>query len=658
MTKRYKNWFFYIISIILSLIFAINISICIYAKSSTEYKFSLKKGSTISAIAINNNILDLSNFENSDISKKKDSNTLIVNNDTNLIIKTSVIDDISFRTSKNNDVTITKDKNIKKIGKNGFYSNHISTIDIIRKSINIYTLLYLILGFIIFSFAIKEIINFIDKINKNNISIKDVILFFICNFVIFAGVGYVLLLLSKILVIVSLILYLTYMIYKTKDNLSNYLEYAYVIFITIIGLSFLFFLPPLNVPDEPEHFIKSYNMLDSNSYGDKGLANLSDDVYSFVNYYKYTSMDYNLEFNSKNYLDSYFIKNSDNTHILSYRNTKDLSIIPYIPSSIIISIGRLLDCSPLVLLILGRGINLLITLILCYYALKSTPYFKKIFFIIMLLPMFIQQSAAINMDWLTNSISMLFIAKILQLKYQTNNISKIEIAKLFILGLILSFCKFGFFPITFLILLIPSKKFKEIKKPVLLKTILILTVILVSYFNNLNSIQSAGSSVGPYYTLKYALMHPINTIYVYINTFLNRFDSDIFKGQFDSFGVYTKYNKSLFTTLLIIMYGILLLCKDDNDKKLQLKERLLYLFVTFVMILIPYTAMFLGWTNIGSNFIEGLQPRYFLVAELILFITLSSNLLNINIKNKNLLYICCVMFNFFISIFTIIVGFY
>ena len=643
MPKKNKNYFFYTITIILSILFAINISICFYAKSSTQYKFDLKKGDTIDAIAINKNVIDLSNFENDYLKKKKDSNSLVVNADNILVITTSVIDDISFKS--NND-------------KSGYYSNHIRTIDIIKNSINLYTLLYLFLGLIVFNLILKGIINFINKINKENIAVKDIILFFICNFIIYLSIMYVLLLLSKTIVIISLILYLIYLIYKIKDTIKNHIEYAYIILVTIIGLSFLLFIPPLNVPDEPEHFIKSYNLLDKETFDDNGNASLTSNVYYFVNYYKFSSMNYDLEFNSKNYLDLLFTINKNNNPTFRYGSTKGLSIVPYIPSAMLISIGKLLNSPPLILLLLGRGINLLISIILCYYAVKITPYFKKIFFIIALLPTFIHQSIAINMDWLTNSISLLFIAKVLQLRYDEDIISRKELVKLFVLGLILSFCKFGFFPITFLVLLIPNKKMEKISRPLILKISLILLVMLISFFYNANGIGAAGSSVGPYYTLKYAITHPINTCYVYINTLFNRLDTDIFKGQFDSFGLYTKYNKSLFTTLLIIMYSIVLISKDDNNKKLKLSERLMYLLISSIMILIPYTAMFLSWTVLGANMIDGLQPRYFLVAELLLFIGLTNNFININVKNKNNFYVGCVIFNFCISLFTIIIGFY
>jgi uncharacterized membrane protein len=279
----------------------------------------------------------------------------------------------------------------------------------------------------------------------------------------------------------------------------------------------------------------------------------------------------------------------------------------------------------------------------------------------MLLPSFIQQSAAINMDWLTNSISLLFIAYVLKLKYQKEKISLSSIIYLIIMELILAFCKFGFFPIAFLILLIPSKKFDDIKiNPIVTKILLITFVIMISYINNssLGGAVSSGSSSSNYYTIKYAISHPVNTMYVYANTLLNRLDIDIFRGQFDSYGIYTKTNRSLFTAILIIMYAILFLSYDENNELLSKKERIVCLCTSAIMIVIPYTAMFLCWTVIGSNSIDGLQPRYFLIAELLLFIGLSNNLLKLNIKNKNKVYAGCIIFNYCISLFTIIIGFY
>lgn len=659
-TKNIRKYGKYIISLVLAIISAISISVYIYSNKYTTYTINLNKNSKIYGLYINDNEQNLSNYANKYlVIDKKDSNILISKKDISIIIKTSIIDNVSISFSDNKKISVIRDGKINNT-KEGHYHYRISMLDAVKKSLNSYTLLFLIISYIIMYLCINQINKFIKKVNDCDVKIKDIVKFFISNFIIFSCVIYLLLSVFKSLISIFILLYLIYLIYRMRDKIFNNLEYAYTILFTIIGLTFLFLIPPFNIPDEPEHFIKSYELFDKASSSDDGIAEISSNMYYFVSSYKYTSMHGDVKYNGKNYLNS--ILNKENTenklYSFSYRSTKKSSILPYLPSAIIISIAKNLNFSPLLLLIFGRAINLMISLIICYYTLKIAPHFKKLFFIVMLLPTFIQESAGINMDWLTNSISILTIGYIMKLIYSNKKISYKEIITLFILGLILGFCKFGYFPIMFLIFLIPNKKIKNTKiKPILIKIVLIIFVIAVSYLTN-TSMGGAVSESTPYYTIGYAISHPINTISVYLNTFLNRFDTDIFKGQFDSFGVYTKYNRSLLTTLLIIMYALVFLVKDKNDKKLELKERVIYLIISAMLILIPYTAMFLCWTFLGADSINGLQPRYFLIAELLLFIGISSNLLNLNIKNQNRFYVGCIIFNFCISLFTIIIGFY
>lgn len=658
--KVFRNISVYIIPLILAIVSAISISIYMYAKSGVDYIINIKENKIIHDIYINDNRQDLTKYENEHLVKKgKKSNVLKAISDTTLTLRTSVIDNVSIIFDNGKDISIVRDKREKTLKNNENYYYNTGRIDILKESLNIYTILFFIISYIFIYLCIIQINKFLIKVNKKSIKSKDVFMFFISNFIIFLGTIYLLLSIFKSFILILIVLYLLYLLYKTKDVLKDNLVYAYIILSTIIGISFLFLIPPFNVPDEPEHFIKSYKLLDKNAINDNGHAKMDSNLYYFITDYKYTSMDFSVKYNGKNYLNSFFNldNNEDNSYTYSYTNTKKASILPYLPSALIIMIGKPI-LPPLFLLIFSRAINLILSIIICYHTLKIAPHFKKIFFIIMLLPIFIQQSAGVNMDWLTNSVSLFIISYIMKLIYINKSINLRNIIFLFILGFILSFCKFGLFPIIFLIFLIPNKKMENTKlKPVLIKILLVIFVIIISYLNNmglggLNSIDS------PYYTIKYAISHPTNTVSVYFKTFINRFDTDIFKGQFDSFGVYTKWKPSLFVTLLIVMYSFIFLVKDDNNKKLTLKERIVYLSASAILILIPYTAMFLCWTVLGADTIDGLQPRYFLIAELLLFIGISSNLFDIKIKNKNKLYIGCILFDFCVSLATILIGFY
>ena len=107
----------------------------------------------------------------------------------------------------------------------------------------------------------------------------------------------------------------------------------------------------------------------------------------------------------------------------------------------------------------------------------------------------------------------------------------------------------------------------------------------------------------------------------------------------------------------VCIFVLNLLIKEDN-KKTEIKDRIVFIIISLMLIGIPYLTMFLCWTKVGADVIDGLQPRYFLVATLMLFMGLSNNIVDLKIKDKTKLYISCIVISFIISLFTILYGFY
>ncbi len=650
-----------VIAIILSITATINLSVSLYAKEEKTYKIELEDGAIINNLYIDDHKQDLEQLEDDDLKyREKNNGFLEVIEDTTISINISKISDISISFEDKSKVNIKEDGISQKINNSDVFYDNVPILTVIEKSISLVSIVYFLIFFVIISACLYFISKFLSKLKDETVKIKDIILYAISLFVIFIFTIYILLTLFKTLIVIPIIAFLIYGIIKIK-NTSKKLEYAYAFIFPIVAISFCFLIPPLNVPDEEAHFIKSYELLDSSSFNDEGVAKLPDKVYYFVTSHKFTNMDSTEKFNGKNYLAQYldgFNYKNRGEATYSYKNTKFSSSIPYIPSGIVMSIGKLFGLSSLNLLSIGRFINLLITCLMGYLTLKIVPYFKKIFFLILLLPSTIQHSAAINMDWLTIATSILLIAFLLKYIYQKEMLSKKEYIILIGLSILLGFCKFGYFPLIILTLLIPNSKIsKEKHKAILIKIGIMLVPIIISFLTNTSI---GGTITGPtkFYTIGYSLTHPIDAFMVYLNTAFNRLGTDILQGHFDGFGVYTKWNKPVFTLILTILYGILILVHDKDDKDLKLKERVVLIISSFAIMFIVYTAMYLGWTNLGLESIEGLQPRYFIVANLLLFIALSNNKLILKVKNINLLYNISIIFIYFVSLTTILYGFY
>ena len=655
--KKYSKYLVVLLIAIISFVASINLSISKYSQSTDKYEIFLDKDSKIDYIVLNDNVQGLYIYEDDNFKYDYDNSDLIALNDTKLTVEYSVIDKVDIRVLTNNKNFIKKNGVIQDTNNNEYFYD-ISKIDVLKSSINLYTLLYFIVFYFVFLICFLGIKNTIDKINNDKVKLKDIILFFISNFILFVLTIYTLLYIFKTLILFIIIGYITFLLYLIRKKIT--LENTYIILGTIIGLSFLFLIPPFSVPDEPNHYTKSLAMLDNKYKNDNGYAKIDIDTGHFMTYYSFTSMDREVKFNGKNYIEQYLNKKSNiGTDIKPYQNTKNASPLPYFLSSIIVKISKLFNLSPLLTFINARMINLLLSFILCYLALHLIPKFKKILFVIMLLPSFVQAQIGINMDSFTNALSIIIIAYLIKLIYQKNKINYKQILVLIVMGLFLSFCKFGSFPIMFLAILIPYKKI-DIKRinPIIVKIFIMFFVMIISYLYSAAGAVSDAAASNEFYTMSYIIANPISTLNLIISTIIERSQIDLFYGHYNVLGTYTKYVPGFLSTYESLILIILLLMNDDQTKKISIYERFIYLSIALILIMIPCYAMLLCWTNIDASIISGLHPRYFITALVFLYIALSNNILNINIKNKNLVYVIGVLFIFMVSLYTLADGFY
>ena len=418
-------------------------------------------------------------------------------------------------------------------------------------------------------------------------------------------------------------------------------------------ITMIFAIPPYNAPDEYAHFVKSFASYEIND--DKGITYMPISFDNFAHKYLHGMMESDTKYNTKNYFSD--ILEEGEYDIISnepfkYTNTKYLKLLPYLPSIPVIYIARLLNFSPLLISLVGRLTSMIITIILSYIAIKNIPYFKKLIMLIALFPIFLHQSV-INQDYLTNLMSLLIVAFVIKYKYSEKKITYKEMGILSIFAICLAFCKFGYFPILFVVFLIPNINFKSKKTAIIFKTLFVIVPILLSFTGN---VSVGGGEDTPYYSIKYALTNIPDTIKIYFKTAWQRLELDLFRGLFDGFGVSTKWNYPVTSTLIVSIYAILIF--SSKDKELGKGNRIFLAVLALGIIFIIYSAMFLNWTFIGRETIDGLQPRYFIPSIIMLYLAVSNNFIKINFKNNELFYGLCLNCIYLISFITIVVGFY
>lgn len=659
MNRKLKIVFLIMISLIIAVISTCNFSVALKARKYTCYEVTVKPDVCVGRVIINGNLIPLERYQNDKIKIDNKKSCLYSEDVQKFKIITSSIDDviINFDTSDFHNIDVVKDGVIQEMH-DCLYMNYTNILQTIIESQTYFSLVFFFISFIISTFCIICLKNVIKKIkNLDELKWYDILLFTISVFTIYFMNFYIVLALLKFLIIIPIFFVMGGIVFYLRKSFKDNIHYAYLIISVFIGITLLYILPPFNIPDEYKHFVKSFEM----SYGivsDNGYVKLPVSVDNFA--YKYTKdcHSYYTTYNGKNYLSDLFesgnYKNiSENVE--SYTNTRYLSILPYLPSALIIGLLRIIGLSPLILVLAGKFINLLITIFICYYSIKNIPCLKKVIFIVATFPIFLQQSSAINMDFLTNSVIIAIVSYIFYLKFVTDTIKIKHIIIMGLLSLALAFCKFGYFPILLLVFLIPNSKFKNKRVAIIFKSLFLILPSLISYLNNM----SLGiKKDNPYYNINYVLHNPLQSLKVIYNTFLWRIDLDLFRGMFDGFAVSTKWNSPFVLSICSIIYILLISVKNDGKFKLNKKEKGVLVLISLLIIGIVYAAMFFGWTKLGEEKIDGLQPRYFIPAIICIYIVLDNNLFNFNVKNKNYIYTILILVVSFLISWTIASGFY
>lgn len=585
----------------------------------------------------------------------------------------------TLKVYKNGNYYTTIDIN-EKNGEYYFYDN-VSTISMLIKYMSqlsvIGILLYIIIMFIVLAisyFSINYIFSFADSLKNSKFDLRKFILSVILLFIINLFYFYLLMqFVSWLCILPSVVSLIALILYISKEKKVGINEYFSLI-IMFVGITFIFCFPPLHVPDEASHFIKSYqtsfvfqnNHETEDKYGRKGYAYLPKKMRNFI--IKYGSQTDNFEYKlqSRTYLHDLFDINdyNDLSNKTTWYGTKFSSPVPYLPGTIVAIFARI-TCMPILLFyIIGKLLTFIIGSIMCYYALKITPYFKKIFFIVPLLPIYFQQSAGYCMDWLTNSTFLLLLSILLKNIYSNNKITKKNVLIIILITILLCFCKFGYFPLLLLMLLIPTNKFSDKNNKITMfkKILIIMLAVVLSISINmiLNRIGNATNLPSSRNTIPISnmLSQPFKIFTMVIETFKIRLDLDFFRGLVDGFGWSTVWSNSLVLFLSMTLLMLIIFCRDDNNKKLT-KKQFTIISISFIIICaIIYGAMLFGWTIKGNTSIDGLQPRYFIPAATLLYILVQSNFMTIKVKNKNIFYSVIIISINALAMITIISGFY
>ena len=436
------------------------------------------------------------------------------------------------------------------------------------------------------------------------------------------------------------------------------LEYLFLIIIIPLGLGYLILLLPNYVPDEGSHIAKTYTVSEFDLFPNK---NKDDEPIMKV--------PIQLEANSMSEINSY----QDIDYIMSKKtnynkkiNTNSVSAVSYFPimyliPSIGLNIGKVLNFNIYTGIYLAQALNLIFFVFTGFYVLKKIPFGKLLMFTYMLTPMMLQQATSCSADNFINCTILLFVTYILSIRFD-DKVKEISLRQSIILGILMLFIscsKIVYLPLCFLVFLLYNKLKNS---PKLVKTIITCSLLLsmicavcfylysmtyavrVDYFkeNNINSSLQ----------LKNVITNPFTYIVTLFNTLGKQQQLYITSFVGENLGWFN-INGSYFSTILFVILLIIAPFLEKSKNFFKRHEKIIINLLVLLIFNFILGAMYLSWTSVGANVIEGVQGRYFIPIVFLTLLTLVMRNKHIEFKNTNIVYFIIVLLINVNSLYTV-----
>lgn len=340
----------------------------------------------------------------------------------------------------------------------------------------------------------------------------------------------------------------------------------------------------------------------------------ADEDMIFINYDFTPNMSKakeNFDFTSKYVGTSITTKPKQYTMVYSY--------LSYMPTALGYKIATILHAPFWLLFSIGRVINYIIYVYLIYQAMKKLKWGKEICAIIGLFPTALFLAANYGYDHWITAMSVLALAYIIG-EIQNNEEkmslkSAIVILGAFFIGLIE---KAIYFPLVTLCFFIPKEKFKSKKECNLFRgTVCLVILVLVSSFllpmfcsGPGTGDARGGSDVNAAGQIAYILSNPLKYTKTLLKFIFIKYINPVYAKGYISAMAYLGTSKIGILSWLSLFF-ISIFCRNEEEKQvLETKKRIWTFFIVFGTICLVATALYISFTPVGLNTINGCQHRY------------------------------------------------
>lgn len=409
------------------------------------------------------------------------------------------------------------------------------------------------------------------------------------------------------------------------------------------GLAFVFLQPPNFKPDEPHHLFRTIDIANGQ------LMPLKDDNHLSKIFVPRVAIELNgLYINNLSKVDEYLDLKADYSDTCLVSSTAaSYSPVSYIFSTSGILIGKMLSLSWIWTFVLARLFNFIVYLIVGFYAIKIMPFCKLLVFTLLLNPMVLHQATAISGDVLLNSISIIYLAYLLHLKYKKISITSTNIILLFLMLVTIILIKIAYLPLVLLLYLLKKniyKYFLKNKKGIyvfIISTLIFVLAIVIHEKNNyyINEEIFINPLVDSTFQISNIIKNPLNYIVVLFNTFMeySEFYMTSFAGKYLAW-VDIANNSIVSFLYLCLLFFSPFISQAKVNIKLDKIDKIIMMIAFAATVAFMFTGIYIIWNSVGNSVINGIQGRYFIPIIMLLIIPLYNNKNVLIFKNSQKIY--------------------
>ncbi len=389
------------------------------------------------------------------------------------------------------------------------------------------------------------------------------------------------------------------------------------------SIPLVFLTPPFQVPDEMQHFYRAYELseLRMRAQVQNGVAGdtLPQSLIQLVQSSVYTADGINYPITpapiAKTLKLASIPLDKSKTQFVAFAGSAFYSPLPYLPQALGIALGRALGLGPLYLLYLGRLFNCVAALALIGFAVYVMPRAEELILIIGLLPMCLFLYSSLSPDASVIACALAFTALSFSASVRRHwRPLDIVIAT----GAAAVFCSLKpvYTPILLSGLVPGLFRSDEIAKAIR-SHVIILTVTLGFTIGWLVFAKSAITppldGARPELQAIFVLQHPAFFVRTIVHTLRLETILSYYIEAVGTFGWLTVMIRPLSVYVLpLLSFFLVWIFGFRGTVKSSVGLSLCHIALVIASALLVMTAMYLMWTQVGQDHIEGVQGRYFL----------------------------------------------